>query len=196
MSFLDKVFPKTEITGGSPSSTPKPPSQHVAKFKAKFSRSKTPQAIEPTIESSAVPTPAVAQTPSGQEITQPAAAAATPTAQTQPPATGVSTKELTKRRDALASERREMQWNLGGLVYEMSIRDHFRLDVVVARAAKLQETDAQLAEVERMLRMDAQGAAGNCPECSAVYSRGAVFCWQCGHQLLERSASTAVPSPS
>jgi hypothetical protein len=33
----------------------------------------------------------------------------------------------------------------------MAIRDHFRLDVLVRRAAKLQERDAELAEVERLL---------------------------------------------
>jgi hypothetical protein len=36
----------------------------------------------------------------------------------------------------------------------MAIRDHFRLDVLVRRAAKLQDRDAELAEVERLLRLD------------------------------------------
>ena len=34
----------------------------------------------------------------------------------------------------------------------MAIRDHFRLDVLVRRAAALQERDAELAEVERFWR--------------------------------------------
>lgn len=78
-----------------------------------------------------------------------------PAAATQAaPATGptsLSQSELLQQRDALTRQRQELQWDLGGLVYEMSIRDHFRLDVVVARAAKLRETDAQLAEVKRQL---------------------------------------------
>ena len=52
----------------------------------------------------------------------------------------------------------ELHWDLGGLAYEMAIRDHFRLDVLVRRAAVLQERDAELAEVERLLRME-EGAS-------------------------------------
>ena len=49
---------------------------------------------------------------------------------------------------------------------------------------KLQAVDAELGQVERLLKMDSSGAAGNCPSCDALYGRGAVFCWQCGHALL------------
>jgi hypothetical protein len=59
--------------------------------------------------------------------------------------------ELRRRRDELAREVTELHWDLGGLTYEMAIRDHFRLDVLVRRAAKLQDRDAELAEVERLL---------------------------------------------
>ena len=45
----------------------------------------------------------------------------------------------------------ELQWDLGGLVYEMAIRNRIRVDVLVQRAAVLQDTDAELAEVERIL---------------------------------------------
>ncbi len=93
--------------------------------------------------------------------------------------------QLHRRRDQLAEEVAELQWNLGGLAYEMAIRDHFRLDVLIRRAAMLQERDAELAEVERMLHMQESGSAGNCPSCGAVRSRGAVFCWQCGAQVME-----------
>jgi hypothetical protein len=85
----------------------------------------------------------------------------------------------------------ELHWDLGGLAYEMAIRDHFRLDVLVRRAAALQERDAELAEVERMLRMQEDGVAGNCPGCAAPHSRGALFCWQCGATLMERLPSSA-----
>ena len=99
--------------------------------------------------------------------------------------------DLARRRDVLAAEVTELHWDLGGLAYEMAIRDHFRLDVLVRRAAILQERDAELAEVERLLRMEQDGAAGSCPACGAPHSRGAVFCWQCGTPLMERLPSAA-----
>jgi hypothetical protein len=95
--------------------------------------------------------------------------------------------QLRRRREQLAEEVAELHWNLGGLAYEMAIRDHFRLDVLIRRAAMLQERDAELAEVERMLHMQESGSAGNCASCGAVRSRGAVFCWQCGAQVMERA---------
>ena len=107
---------------------------------------------------------------------------------TSEPHSQQSDARLRHRRDQLAEEVAELHWNLGGLTYEMAIRDHFRLDVLIRRAAMLQERDAELAEVERMLHMQESGAAGNCPSCGAVRSRGAVFCWQCGAQVMERTA--------
>jgi hypothetical protein len=97
--------------------------------------------------------------------------------------------ELRRRRDTLAEQVTELHWDLGGLAYEMAIRDHFRLDVLVRRAAVLQERDGELAEVERLLRMEQDGVAGHCPACSAPHSRGAVYCWQCGASLMQRLAS-------
>jgi hypothetical protein len=100
--------------------------------------------------------------------------------------------DLQRRRDVLAEQVRELHWDLGGLAYEMAIRDHFRLDVLVRRAATLQERDGELAEVERLLRLEEGGVAGNCPHCAAPHSRGAVFCWQCGATLMERLPSAAL----
>lgn len=108
------------------------------------------------------------------------------------PAPGADGGSLRRRRDALAEQVRELHWDLGGLAYEMAIRDHFRLDVLVRRAATLQEHDAQLAEVERLLRMEDGATAGECPRCSAPHSRGAVYCWQCGTTLMERLPSAAL----
>jgi hypothetical protein len=99
---------------------------------------------------------------------------------------------LRHRRDALAEQVTELHWDLGGLAYEMAIRDHFRLDVLLRRAAVLQERDAELAEVERLLRMEEGAVAGSCPSCGAPHSRGAVFCWQCGVTLMERLPSAAL----
>lgn len=103
-----------------------------------------------------------------------------------PPGGGaaVAPDDLLARRQALAQHLAKLQWDLGGLAYEMAIRDHFRPDVLVRQAARLQQVDAELGEVERMLRMEEAGAAGACPHCGALHSRGAVFCWQCGLQLM------------
>lgn len=103
--------------------------------------------------------------------------------------------DLAMRRDRLASELAQLQWDLGGLTYEMAVRDHFRLDVLIRQAGRLQEIDAELAETERLLRLKDAGAAGTCPSCASMYARGATFCWKCGTQLLE-STSLALAPPS
>jgi hypothetical protein len=109
---------------------------------------------------------------------------------TLPPA-GSHSSALRQRRDELAAEVAEGQWDLGGLAYEMAIRDHIRVDVLVRRAGQLQARDAELAEVERLLRLEESASAGACPNCGAPHSRGALFCWQCGTTLMENSPSTA-----
>ena len=120
---------------------------------------------------------------------------AEPARETAPLAPSGSVSELRRRRDALAEQVAELHWDLGGLAYEMAIRDHFRLDELVRRAAVLQERDAELAEVERLLRLEDQGSAGTCPSCSAPHSRGAVYCWQCGATLMERLPSPVAGDP-
>jgi hypothetical protein len=102
---------------------------------------------------------------------------------------------LRQRRRELAEQVLELHWDLGGLAYEMAIRDHFRLDVLVRRAALLQERDAELAEVERLLRLEDGASAGVCPTCAAPHSRGALFCWQCGTALMGSAPSSAVTPP-
>lgn len=96
------------------------------------------------------------------------------------------TADLQHRRQSLAARLTELQWDLGGIAYEMAIRDHFRLDVLSRKAAELQQVDAELAEVERMLKLEQASAAGACGGCGALYARGSVFCWQCGRDLLQR----------
>ena len=93
--------------------------------------------------------------------------------------------ELRGRRHELARQVAEMTYDLGGLTFEMAIRDHFRLDVLTRRAAALQDVDAQLAEVERLLAAGEQGIAGQCRSCGSDHSRGAVYCWRCGQPLLD-----------
>ena len=62
--------------------------------------------------------------------------------------------DLQRRRDALAEQVTELHWDLGGLTYEMAIRDHFRLDVLVRRAAILQERDAAVEVVFSIRQSD------------------------------------------
>lgn len=102
--------------------------------------------------------------------------------------------DLERRRDQLATRVAELQWDLGGLVYEMAVRDRVAVDVLVQRAAALQEADAELSEVERILRTEQTGTAGACATCDAPHSSGAVFCWQCGQPLLAHVASDAIGS--
>ena len=104
------------------------------------------------------------------------------------------TTPLQERRDRLAARVTELQWDLGGLTYEMAIRDHFRLEVLVRVAAELQRLEAELGEVERLLKTEEAGAAGQCSGCGALHGRGAVYCWQCGRQLLDRSPVAARPA--
>jgi hypothetical protein len=92
--------------------------------------------------------------------------------------------DLKRRREQLAARVAELQWDLGGLVYEMAIRNSINVELIVQRAVPLQDADAELSEVERILRMDETGAAGACTGCGAPHSSGATFCWQCGKPLL------------
>jgi hypothetical protein len=100
--------------------------------------------------------------------------------------------DLLRRRDELRVRFAELQCDLGGLVYEMAIRDHVRVDVLVKRAAALQDVDAELGEVERILHLEETGTAGHCATCAAPHSTGAVYCWQCGQPLLEHVPSDAI----
>ena len=100
--------------------------------------------------------------------------------------------DLKRRRDQLTARVAELHWDLGGLVYEMAVRDEIRVDVIVKRAAALQEVDAELAEVERILRLEETGTAGVCPNCGSPHSTGASYCWQCGQPLLAQVTSEAI----
>jgi uncharacterized OB-fold protein len=77
-------------------------------------------------------------------------------------------------------------------VYEMAIRDSIRVDVLVRRAAELQNADAELGEVERILRLEETSAAGECSSCGAPHSSGAAYCWQCGQPLLPQVPGEAI----
>jgi hypothetical protein len=102
------------------------------------------------------------------------------------------TVDLERRRDQLVAKVAELQWDLGGLVYEMAVRNRIEVEVLVKRAAALQDADAELSEVERIVRMEQTGTAGSCASCGAPHSTGATFCWQCGQPLLQQVPSDAI----
>ena len=99
---------------------------------------------------------------------------------------------LEQRREELRTRFTEMQWDLGGAAYEMAARDYFRLDVLAKMAAKLQVVDAELAEIERVTRLEEAGAAGICAGCGSLHARGAVYCWRCGRNVAQAQGSSVV----
>ena len=101
--------------------------------------------------------------------------------------------ELAGERDRLIERMTIMQSELGGLFYEMAIRDHVRMDVLIAKAAELQGVDTELGELERRIREQpvdattpAAPAAGGCPACGAPYLPGAAYCSQCAQALAAK----------
>ncbi|MDE3130359.1 MAG: hypothetical protein KGL16_04345 [Acidobacteriota bacterium] len=59
--------------------------------------------------------------------------------------------EPAAERERLIERFALMQSELGGLFYEMAIRDHLQLDLLVERAAAMQLVERQLDEIERSL---------------------------------------------
>jgi hypothetical protein len=104
-----------------------------------------------------------------------------------------SLAELRLQRLELAENVAALTWDLGGLTYEMAIRDHYRLDVLANRAAELQKADAELGEIERLLGAAEAGVHGQCRSCGAVHSRGAAYCWRCGAALLVEARPSVLP---
>jgi hypothetical protein len=100
--------------------------------------------------------------------------------------------DLQRRREQLVARVAELQWDLGGLVYEMAVRDRMQMELLVKRAVVLQDADAELSEVERILRMEETGTAGACAGCGAPHSSGATFCWQCGQPLLRQVSGDSI----
>ena len=92
--------------------------------------------------------------------------------------------ELEAQRDRLTERFALMQSELGGLFYEMAIRDHVRLEVLMQKAAELQRVDAELGQLEQLIESGASGPAGNCENCGAPFAHGAAFCAQCAHPLM------------
>jgi hypothetical protein len=90
---------------------------------------------------------------------------------------------LVSRREQLAREFAELQSDLGGLVYEMAMRDEFRTELVARQAAKLQAVDLELSAVERALGIAASDPGSKCPACGTPAPIDAAFCGRCGAPL-------------
>jgi hypothetical protein len=96
--------------------------------------------------------------------------------------------ELASQRDRLIERMTIMQSELGGLFYEMAIRDHVRMDVLIAKAAALQGVDIELAELEGRLKAEGGGVGApqsSCAACGSPYLPGAAYCSQCAHPLAK-----------
>jgi hypothetical protein len=91
--------------------------------------------------------------------------------------------ELLAQRDRLTERFALLQSELGGLFYEMAIRDSIQMDILIAKAADLQRLDGELGAVEHLLEGGARAVGGQCPKCGSVYAPGASFCGQCAHPL-------------
>jgi hypothetical protein len=98
-------------------------------------------------------------------------------------ASGAPDPALMAERERLTERFTIMQTELGGLFYEMAIRDHVRMEILMASAAALQRIDAELAQVEHLLTGGDDGVGGHCPACGTVHARGAAFCSQCAEAL-------------
>jgi hypothetical protein len=139
----------------------------------------------PTAPAQAQPANAEAESDAGRGVVLPAGGQ---------PATSGSMAELRRQRLELAERVAALTWDLGGLAYEMAIRDHYRLDVLARKASELQEADAQLGEVQRLLATAEAGVHGQCRSCGAVHSRGAAYCWHCGAPLLQEARPSVLAS--
>jgi hypothetical protein len=99
-----------------------------------------------------------------------------------PPANDSASPDLLAQRERLTERFALMQSELGGVFYEMAIRDHVQMDVLIAKAAALQRVDAELAQLEHLMH-DGGAIGGQCPSCGAAHARGAAFCSQCAAAL-------------
>jgi hypothetical protein len=109
--------------------------------------------------------------------------AVTPATASSAPASAAPGSELLTQRERLTERFALMQSELGGLFYEMAIRDHVKLDVLIDKAAALQRVDVELAQVEHLLEAGHQSTGGQCPNCGAPHARGAAYCSQCAAVL-------------
>ena len=105
-------------------------------------------------------------------------------------------QELLARRELLTERFALLQADLGGVFYEMAVRDHVVMDVLTRKAAELQRVDADLQQVERELRGELAPAtaapAGHCPACGVAHTADARFCAGCGHALAAEAVTQKI----
>jgi hypothetical protein len=106
-----------------------------------------------------------------------------PGAQTETPSA-----ELLAQRERLTERFALMQSELGGLFYEMAIRDHITLEVLIEKAAALQRIDIELGQIGYLLDTGDRAIGGHCPNCGTAHARGAAFCSQCAAPLEQQVA--------
>ncbi|MFT4034298.1 MAG: hypothetical protein QM679_01835 [Patulibacter sp.] len=106
------------------------------------------------------------------------------------PAPAPADAELLARRERLTERFAAGQAELGGVLYEMAIRDHVRLDVLTRKAAALQRIDLELGDVERELRGELAEIGGTCRSCGTRHAREARFCSGCGASLNAGAGAT------
>lgn len=99
------------------------------------------------------------------------------------PAASQPDPELLAQRDRLTERFAVLQSELGGLFYEMAIRDAVQMDVLIAKAAELQRLDGELGSLEHLLERGTPAIGGHCPQCGSIHAPGAAFCAQCAHPL-------------
>ena len=171
--------------------TPGPIERLKPYFKPRPRRRTKPQSQAPAAQVPPAAQPQAASAP--PPAAQPQAAQPAPAPPRQ--VSSGSNDGLAARREQLARRYSDLQSDLGGLVYEMAIRDHFRLDVVVRRAAELQAVDAELTAVEQSLGLvPAAPLTTACPSCGAPSPAGSAFCGRCGTDLRP-GAKSAPPTP-
>ena len=91
--------------------------------------------------------------------------------------------ELLAQRDRLTERFALLQSELGGLFYEMAIRDTVQMDILIGKAAELQRLDGELGALEHLLESGTPAIGGHCPQCGSVHAPSAAFCAQCAQPL-------------
>jgi hypothetical protein len=85
-----------------------------------------------------------------------------------PPAAGPDPHaELRARRNALAEEVAELTWDLGGLTYEMAIRDHFRLKSSSAGPPRCRSATPSSERSSASSPPPTRASGGDCRSCGA-----------------------------
>jgi hypothetical protein len=90
---------------------------------------------------------------------------------------------LLERQDRLVEAFALLQSDLGGLYYEMAIRDSVRPELLARKAAELQRVDVELRGIERLLRSGDAPAAVACRSCGSPAGQADAFCAHCGSPL-------------